>query len=58
MTIWNLDDKEPTNDAKRFWAKIESTKHSQFSIGETIEFFTGYNDDIKASARIKAIKGG
>jgi len=57
MTTWNLDQRAACNDARRYWAKIENTLHPQFAVGERIEFFTGHNDDIKASATIKAING-
>jgi hypothetical protein len=57
MTIWNLDECPACNDARRYWAKIQNTKHPKFAVGEKIEFFTGYNDDIRAVATIKAISG-
>lgn len=31
--------------------------HEKFKVGETITFFTGYNDDIRAKAAIKGIDG-
>lgn len=55
--MWNLDTNEPTMDAKRFWASIKNTPHNKFSVGEVIEFWTGYSDDIRACATIKAING-
>lgn len=54
---WELDKSPACNDARKYWAEIRNTTHTRFSVGEKIEFFTGYNDDIRASATIKAING-
>lgn len=55
-SIWNLDnenlDRKAIDYLKKFKNSINETK---FKVGQTITFFTGYNNDILASATIKAI---
>lgn len=55
--LWDLDTEEAERDARAFWAKIQNTPHPKFRIGQVVEFWTGYNDDIRAKATIKAIEG-
>lgn len=57
--LWNLDERPLCNEAKRFLTKngFDKGAHKKFTIGERIEFFTGYNNHIRAVASIKGIDG-
>jgi hypothetical protein len=57
MAIWNLDERPLCRDALQHLAKLPTENKTRFNVGEKIEFFTGYNDDIRAAATIKAISG-
>lgn len=55
QTIWDLDEKNNTT-AKEYCKKfINSTNETKYKVGDKILFYTGYNDDILASATIKGI---
>ena len=58
MEIWDLD-RNDQSEAKRFAREkgYDQGKHEKFKVGDIITFFTGYNDDIRARARIKGIDG-
>ena len=59
--IWDLDNKPDYKKSER--EKWITTKgydkgiNPSFKVGDVIEFFTGYNDDIRAKAKIKGIDG-
>jgi len=59
MEYWNLDEKTYSNDCCIYMQKHGFDKgiHPKFKVGDTITFFTGYNNDIPARARIKGING-
>ena len=58
--IWELDkEKQYSNECRLYMARNGYNKgtHAKFKIGQMIEFWTGANSDIRASARIKGING-
>lgn len=60
QAVWDLDDTQHKNrEVAHYMAKHgnDNGKHNKFTIGDVIEFYTGYNDDIRASASIKGING-
>lgn len=58
---WNLDDgTDYTKDKREAFLKehgYDKGTHDLYSVGDTIHFMTGYNNDILASAKIKGIDG-
>mgnify|MGYP000061867656 CR=1 FL=1 len=52
---WCLDDTPLCKDAIRSLAKLPKENETRFTTGEKIVFYTGFNDDILATARIKTI---
>lgn len=63
MEIWDLDEK-PYNYApaeRTQWLRsrgYDKGTHPKFRVGQVIQFWTGYNNDIRAQAVIKGIEGG
>jgi hypothetical protein len=57
--IWLLDHIGNSEECYEYMKKhgYDKNKHEKFFIGQEIEFWTGYNDDIRARARIKGISG-
>lgn len=57
MKIWDLDqNKKYSNEYKKFFDQEKyKFKTDKFKIGDIIQFWTGYNDDIRAQASIKGI---
>lgn len=54
--IWNLDKEKLEPKAIEFLKKFEnSSNETIYKVGQKIQFYTGYNNDILASATIKAI---
>ncbi len=54
--IWNLDDNTLENKGIEFLSKFKNSENkTKFKVGQVITFLTGYNNDILASATIKAI---
>jgi len=59
MTIWKLDEKSNSKEAIDYCKKhgFDKGQHKYLKVGDIIEFWTGYNDDIRARASIKGING-
>ena len=59
--VWDLDEEisYKEKDCHEFMRTngYDKGKHDKFTVGQQIEFFTGYNDDIRAKATIKGIDG-
>jgi hypothetical protein len=59
--VWELDERPDFRSRERdvFFKKNGYYKDTNpdFKIGETITFWTGYNNDIRAKATIKAVNG-
>lgn len=59
--LWDLDaGKDYKNqERKDYYAKngLNDDSESLYKIGDVIEFWTGHDNDIRAIARIKAVKG-
>ena len=58
--IWKLDENSKNkNDCQNFMMKngYDKNKNEIFKVGDVIQFWTGYNDDIRAEASIKGIDG-
>lgn len=57
MKIWNLDkNKKYNNEYKKFFNQEKyKFQTDKFAVGDIIQFWTGYNDDIRAQASIKGI---
>jgi hypothetical protein len=58
--IWELDkEKQFSNEWRLYMARngYDKGTHAKFKIGQMIEFWTGFTDDIRASASIKGING-
>lgn len=56
--VWNLDDRKPSLAIKYVSSKgFDLNTHPKFKVGDTIEFFTGTNDDIRARSTIKGLDG-
>lgn len=54
--IWNLDKNTLDNKGIEFLSKFKNSENkTKFKVGQKITFLTGYNNDILASATIKAI---
>lgn len=55
IKIWDLDEKD-NNTAINYCKKYQGAPNeTRFKVGDKITFYTGYNDDILASATIKGI---
>lgn len=58
--IWNLDEGKDYNEEKRkqFYTDngLLNDAHTKYKIGQVIQFWTGYNGDIRAQAKIKGVK--
>lgn len=60
--VWDLD-KHDNGRSRRYWEKYikehgyDKGTHPDFKVGDTIQFMTGYNNDILAQSRIKGING-
>jgi hypothetical protein len=53
--IWNLDEKD-NNTAINYCKKFKDAPNkTKYKVGNKIQFYTGYNDDILACATIKGI---
>ena len=60
MKIWDLDEKTlNAYQVKEYMRKhgLDLGTNPKFRVGMVINFFTGYNNDIRARARIKGING-
>ncbi len=58
--IWDLDEKANNPaEVKRYMRLhgLDKGQHPEFAIGDVLEFYTGFNDHIRARARIKGICG-
>lgn len=59
-TVWNIDAKEYdySKEARdKFLAEkgFDKNTHPKYKIGDTIQFYSGYNDDILMQATIKGL---
>jgi len=54
MEIWDLNRRPLSHEAKKYIEEKgrDKNKHPRFCVGQVISFWTGYNDDIRAKAKI------
>ena len=58
MNIWDLDKETQVDEkADAFYQCLEHKVNGKFRVGQVIQFWTGYNNDLRAQASIKAIDG-